>query len=370
MAHFVSSWFGRSVSTSATGVSPSGPQRLKVRRPRLALEGAPAKRPHFTPSNQEAVTSIPGARLKRAQSWACQFQKIDVAAIVQCSADVVVIDSGPDGEPDRPFKPVEVEAMRQGHSGPKTLIAYMSIGEAEQNRFYWNKSWCDKHCHKTRKAPPWLDRLNADGWEGNWSIRFWDSGWQANIIDRPDSFLNRIIDQGFDGVFLDVIDAFIYWSDTDRGKDRRETAGQDMIAFVSRIAEHARVVRNKPDFLIMPLNGDALLQDANYRAVISVVAKEDVLFRMVGRADAKPKLAERPRTGEDGLDQIMRHLRQAQADSIPILDLEYILDWPKDAAQIPTLVPRMRALGLVPHFTHRALGELCPVVPVTTANVS
>ena len=72
----------------------------------------------------------------------------------------------------------------------------MSIGEAEDYRFYWREEWDDS-------GPSWLDVENAD-WPGNYKVRFWDSGWQSIMLQYAD----RILAAGFDGVYLDIIDAY------------------------------------------------------------------------------------------------------------------------------------------------------------------
>ncbi len=49
-----------------------------------------------------------------------------------------------------------------------------------------------------------------------------------------------------------------------------------MIAFVTKLAAHAR--GRKPGFLVVPQNGEELLTDAGYRAVIDGIGKEDILY--------------------------------------------------------------------------------------------
>jgi cysteinyl-tRNA synthetase len=81
----------------------------------------------------------------------------------------------------------------------------MSIGEAENYRYYWQESWYNK-----KDRPPWLLKENPY-WEGNYKVQYWDPEWQAIIIGGEDSYLNKIIAAGFDGVYLDIIDAFEYF---------------------------------------------------------------------------------------------------------------------------------------------------------------
>ncbi len=107
---------------------------------------------------------------------------------------------------DEPFTPADVEALRSKANGGKRLvIAYMSIGEAENYRYYWKKEW--------KKDPPsWLAGENPE-WEGNYKVHYWDKNWQTIIFGNDSSYLQKILDAGFDGVYLDIIDAFEYFEE-------------------------------------------------------------------------------------------------------------------------------------------------------------
>jgi len=99
------------------------------------------------------------------------------------------------------------------NGGSRLVIAYMSIGEAETYRYYWHESW-DKNGdgRADPEAPDWLTEENPD-WEGNYKVRYWDPGWQSIIYGNDNSYLKSLIDSGFDGVYLDIIDAFYYFEE-------------------------------------------------------------------------------------------------------------------------------------------------------------
>jgi cysteinyl-tRNA synthetase, unknown class len=250
--------------------------------------------------------------------------------------------------------------MKLRRSGPpKQVIAYMSIGEAEEARFYWKKAWAHKAV-KTPAAPSWLYKPNEGGWTGNWRVKFWEAGWQKIIIDDPRSFLNQIIDAGFDGVFLDIVEAAEYWEDDARGSDRRVNASKHMIAFVQRIASHARIVRGKPGFFVIP-NGDFLLESAAYRAAISALMREDVLYKQASQADEAPRIEQRPREGEDGVAAIAARLNMAAPDNLPVLAIEYLLDNVQDQRHVADAADALRHLApnVLPYFSVRNLDRLC-----------
>jgi len=102
------------------------------------------------------------------------------------------------------LSPAEVAALkRKASRGTRLVVAYMSIGEAEDYRYYFNPEWIVE-------PPSWLAEENPD-WEGNYKVRYWDEEWQAIIYGNANSYLQKILDAGFDGVYLDIIDAFEYF---------------------------------------------------------------------------------------------------------------------------------------------------------------
>jgi len=100
-----------------------------------------------------------------------------------------------------PLTAAEVASLREKpQGGSRLVIAYMSIGEAENYRYYWQEDWAPG-------APVWLVEENPD-WEGNFIVRYWESEWQDIILGDSGAYLDRILAAGFDGVYLDIIDAF------------------------------------------------------------------------------------------------------------------------------------------------------------------
>lgn len=102
------------------------------------------------------------------------------------------------------FTAAEVEALRaKANGGRRLIVSYMSIGEAEDYRYYWDQDWKFKN-------PEWLRRENKS-WKGNYKVWYWHPEWKSIIHSGTDSYLSRIVTAGYDGVFLDIIDAFEYF---------------------------------------------------------------------------------------------------------------------------------------------------------------
>ncbi|MBN1151145.1 endo alpha-1,4 polygalactosaminidase [candidate division WOR-3 bacterium] len=98
----------------------------------------------------------------------------------------------------------DVQSIGNKHSGGSRLVlSYMSIGEAEDYRYYWKNEW-------NTDPPDWLGVENPD-WPGNFRVEYWNPQWQDIIFGNDSSYTKKIIDAGFDGVYLDIIDAFEYY---------------------------------------------------------------------------------------------------------------------------------------------------------------
>jgi cysteinyl-tRNA synthetase len=124
-----------------------------------------------------------------------------LAAIAETDYDLVVMDLFFN---DAALTADDLAAIREkGGGGMRLLVAYMSIGEAETYRWYWQPEWKDE-------PPEWLENENPD-WPGNYKVRYWMPGWQEVIAGGGESYLARILAAGFDGVYLDIIDAFEYF---------------------------------------------------------------------------------------------------------------------------------------------------------------
>jgi len=124
-----------------------------------------------------------------------------LVAIENTNRDIVLIDAF---HMDTLLRADDVAALKtKANGGNRLVIAYMSIGEAESYRYYWKTEW-------ETNLPVWLAEENPY-WPGNYKVRYWDEAWQDIIYGNNDAYLKKILDMGFDGVYLDIIDAFEYF---------------------------------------------------------------------------------------------------------------------------------------------------------------
>ena len=187
-------------------------------------------------------------------TWGYQLQSYNLDALTFSDYDILVLDYSKDGSDDEIFASSEIDDIRTGKDGRK-ILSYISIGEAEDYRFYWNDDWL--------KTPPeWLDQENPD-WDGNYKVKYWIAEWQ----DIIKGYLQKIIDTGFDGIYLDIIDAYEYYESTVANAEGL------MINFMEVISNFTR--GQVSEFLIIPQNGEAIVTD-HYLELVDGIAREEV----------------------------------------------------------------------------------------------
>lgn len=269
-----------------------------------------------------------------------QLQNLDLEAIGRTAYDLVVIDYSADGTEARAFTRQEIVALQRSPGGPKRVLAYLSIGEAETYRFYWNPRWDDEPPFGVPDddAPAWLDLENPN-WEGNYKVRYWDPAWQAIIFGSPESYLDKILARGYDGVYLDLVDA--YWYYQQRG---RASAAREMVEFVVSLASYAR--SRRPGFAIFAQNAEDLAAEfPEYLAVLTGVGREDIYYGYEG--DDLP-------TPPEATAWIEQHLDPFRAAGKLVLTIDYAVT----PAHIDDAYARARAKGYVPFVTVRNLDRL------------
>jgi cysteinyl-tRNA synthetase, unknown class len=224
----------------------------------------------------------------KPRTWTYQLQNIVPSTTGKSTADYAVVDYSRDSSDSAKFTPGEIASMR-GANPSKKVLAYISIGEAEDYRWYWNEK---------SKNQPWFDKENPD-WPGNYKVRFWHPAWQSIIF----KYLDTIIAQGFDGIYMDIIDGYEYYNKP-----------AEMVDFVRNIAKHTR--KTKPDFLIFPQNGAGLLDRPEYVSIISGIGQEDLVYGEDGDGVKN--------SDAGGIYENVRLLKKLATAGKPVLAVEYL----------------------------------------------
>ena len=228
----------------------------------------------------DRVAAINSSRadLSSVKSWGYWLQGADTQTLVYCGYDLLVIDYSVDGSDGAAYSPEQIAKVRD--SG-KLVLAYLSIGEAEDYRFYWQQDWEPGN-------PGFVGPENPE-WEGNYKVKYWMEGWWQEAL-RP--YLDRIIAAGFYGVYLDIIDAYYYWGEN--GYDMEQSADR-MVELVNRIAGYSRN-QTVQGFIVCPQNGVSVIDaassayGASYLNVIDSVGVEDLFYNFWSQEDKAYRL--------------------------------------------------------------------------------
>jgi cysteinyl-tRNA synthetase len=258
--------------------------------------------------------AAPMGKAPEVKNWRYQLQGVNPATIAKSSSDLVVIDYS---NGDRPFTRAEVEQMRRKPDGSRRIVlSYMSIGEAEDYRWYWQN-----------RSSSWLGKENPK-WKGNYGVRFWHEDWQKIVFEYTD----KILAAGFDGVYLDKVDEYEEMGHKD-----------EMVEFVARIGERAKAQRG--DFLIVSQNGDQLIPNPKFRKAIDAFAREDLYYG----EDSDGK-----RNKASSIRESVARLKLLTAEGKPV----FVVEYPKNDKQAKTATHEISQQGFVGLMARRSLDVL------------
>lgn len=334
-------WAGRRTAQAVClGIALALPSIANAQQP--AAKAAPAA----TVAPATPAAASPGQRpnaLLSAKSWAYQLTNLGEAQrkrIADSPYDLVVVDYAWENEIGReefPLTREQVAAMQRKPDGSKRqIIAYLSIGETENNRYYWKPEW-------NTKRPAWMGPESKE-WKGNYLAKYWEPVWQNIIFGNPDTYVDKIIAGGFDGFYIDRADAYYRYGDTKAARDRMED-------FVVRLVKYIRT--KQPNASILLQNAEELLDRPAFVDAIDGIAKEDLVYGISHREEPN-KPAE--------VDWSNKLLRSAQAKGKAIFVVEYL----RQPANIEKAKAFMKENNYVLYYGPRGLFEIMdPNAPPT-----
>ncbi len=114
--------------------------------------------------------------------------------------DIILIDLFFQGTE---LTPSDIAQLKTKPGGQQRLvISYISIGSAEKFRYYWQPDWKQNH-------PSWIKKPYS-GYDDEFWIEFWHSEWKNLIYGNDNSYIKKIINAGFDGAYLDNVEAYYF----------------------------------------------------------------------------------------------------------------------------------------------------------------
>ena len=323
---------------------------------------------HASPS----ASTCPDIRLKDVSHWIyfLDFEPEDeiIQKIADSTYDMIVIEPIFTDRENTDFPITEIVARFHNAPHPKLVIAYIDIGQAEDWRTYWKPDWRIGH-------PEWIVAEDPDGWEGNYPVAYWYDEWHDIWLGK-DGYLQKILDAGFDGIYLDWVEAYsdehvIAAAERDNVNPREE-----MIWWVEDMANYCRAIN--PNFLVIAQNAAELAEHDEYLAIIDAIAQEQTWFD--GAADNDPPGdCPLPRTDNDiETEEYVRSLspkcRQMHDDfpesTLHVSSEEYLkyltfarnkgkviftVDYALEPENVKWVYATSRALGFIPFVSEREL---------------
>jgi len=287
----------------------------------------------------------------------------DIDKLAGTDYDLLVVEPGFNIKDDPYDVNYLIDNLKIKPNGEKRIIlAYIDIGQAEDWRTYWKNDW--KAPTKTQTGyPDFLITIDPDGWSGNYPVAYWRKDWQ-NIWLKENGIIEQIAKYGFDGVYLDWVEA--YDDDKIREIASKENINpeSEMISFIEAIKTTGKTIFS--DFLVVSQNAPYLIE-ANptlYTSVIDAISTEDTWF--YGEGDAEwdsPKAGdlhgeerhEDDYSTENRIKQNKKYLQYG----IPVFTVDYCIS--KDNAN--EVYNESRRNGFIPLVTRVSLSQITETPP-------
>jgi endo-alpha-1,4-polygalactosaminidase (GH114 family) len=188
--------------------------------------------------------------------------------------DLIITEGAPFGA----FPALSDAQVAALHAQGRTIVGYVNVGVADQNRYYWQSSWTTDHTDTgtpTAQAPAWLQGQPKNDF--GIMVKFWDADWQKIVIDQAVDLVKR----GYSGVFLD--DPLVYYNVGDQpGQPSRAVLAQWMMEFILKIDQaihawnpDAYLVVNGAPYITGDSGNGASETSVAYRSAVDAVLLEN-----------------------------------------------------------------------------------------------
>ncbi len=333
----------------------------------------------------ENTTARKPMPLNKVKYWAYQIQDISnpgaVNKLVATHYDMLVLEPTRTdwSSKDKFFNTKKMvtrlkKSRASNRKYRKLVIAYIDIGEAEDWRWYWDQSLPSWNCKGSPPAswPDYIVGCDPDGWGGNYPVAYWWDEWQDIVIYGKDtgthphrnynSIIDEVIKDGFDGIYLDWVEAFEDKDVKARAKKEGVNPAREMVWFIEDMRTYAR--KRNPDFLIIQQNAASLIKTPSkpgvvppLHKVIDAIAQEAIWYDGVATDRWNHPRGYDRKTSRNVTKGYLKYLARYQSKGLPVFACEYALKYAKTAYR------KAYKKKYVPYATRRSLSRLTTTPP-------
>lgn len=320
--------------------------------------------------------------LTGVRSWAYQLQGLEssdaVAGIVDSRYDLVVVEPSVTCNPGFDTKDM-VRRIKASLASDgihrKLVIAYIDIGQAEEWRWYWGNHKTYEEYGECRQSyvaaiqtwAPWVVACDPDGWGGNYPVAFWYSKWKEIVIHGTtlgagqglyfNSMLDEVVQDGFDGVYLDWVDAWQMDAVRDRALSEGKDTGREMLKFIREIRSYGK--KYNPDFIVIQQNSSELLNEVGgdeLKTAVDAIGQEGTWWDGIGGNDDwdDPEGYDYPGCCTN---YYLTRLRAYKNAGFPVFVIDYAV---KKASEV---YRKAAAEGFIAYASRRSLSKLSTTPP-------
>jgi cysteinyl-tRNA synthetase, unknown class len=269
--------------------------------------------------DEEKLPEINDSSLSKVNFWAYQLEGLEEPAAIDaiCSShyDLIVMDQQRSilGSEDYDTRSdvLRIKQSLNSLGERKIVLSYIDVGQAERYRYYWQDGWNEGN-------PSWILEPDPDGWDDSYSVKFWDPQWKAIMKE----YIGRIIDDGFDGIYLDWLAIYEVPKVLVAAASEKKDSRTELVNFIGELSSFARG-KNK-DFVFIAQNAPELGSFPGYLSVFNAIAQEDIWFDGSGDPDGGGNEGD---MSVDPLDSqyCLEQLKIWQQNQKPVFNVEYAL---------------------------------------------
>ncbi|MDI6644560.1 MAG: endo alpha-1,4 polygalactosaminidase [Methanobacteriaceae archaeon] len=309
-------------------------------------------------------------KLSKVKYWAYQLQNIEkpgnIRKLASSKYDLLVIEPTQTVSGDEKFntrKVVSYLKKSKAHDGlhRKLVLAYIDIGQAENYRWYWK--WSKKRPKGKSKPKDWPSYIlapDSEGWSGNYMVAYWDDQWKDLIIYgnnqktnpywKYQSMIDEVLRAGFDGVYLDWVEAYENPEVIKAAKKAGKNPKVEMIKFIEEIRHYAK--SKNPNFIIIQQNAVSLASGhSKVYSLVDGIAQESVWYDWNNYKDYDIS------TNNQLTLEYIKYLNQYIKAGKLVLNCEYALKKAENAYK------KSRKRGFIPYCSVKLLDRLSSTPP-------